>query len=98
MSSAPLDGNSQYAVQESSSTDVHPFRLTVNISSRDLELEIDTRCGITLVPQAFWASVNRPALTSPKVRLRTYTGHVVALLGTFNAQVRHAGKEESLPP
>jgi len=95
MSTTPLDGDSLYAVQECSSTDVHPFRLTVKINGRDLELEIDTCCGITLVPEAFWVSVNRPPLTPPTpVALSRCSPCSMRCL---HDQVRHAGKEWRLP-
>ena len=69
-------------------------RLTVD--GAQLEMEVDTGAGISLVSEATYTNLwpkNPPVLQQTHVRLRTYTGEPVVILGVVQVMVKYKDKQ-----
>ena len=71
---------------------------SVEISGATLQMEIDTGSALTLVSQAtfsqLWPHENAPRLETTPVRLRTYSGEELKVVGKAVVRVRCGGQEE----
>ena len=79
---------------------VHPYLTTLSINSSTLQMEIDTGSALTLISQAtfskLWPGRNAPHLESTSVRLRTYSGEELRVVGRAVVRVRCGGQVEDL--
>ena len=75
---------------------VPPYLATVTVNNAKLQMEIDTGFALTLISQAtyssLWPEGLSPPLQSTTVRLRTYSGEELKVLGRAVVEVRYGGQ------
>ena len=75
---------------------VDPYLATVTINGATQLMEIDTGSALTLISQAtfskLWPDGNAPHLESTAVRLRTYSGEEIEVVGRAVVRVRCGGQ------
>ena len=75
-----------------------PFHVTVNIEGKQVEMEVDTGAGVSLVAestyQKFWPSQK---LQKSTVRLQTYTGERLTVKGELEVEVAKDTLTRRLP-
>jgi hypothetical protein len=78
---------------------VSPFQINALIGDKNVTFEVDTGCGVTLVPKRVFESVGGKMheLKPCKIKLKTYTGDVVAVLGETVIQAKIQGVKKELP-
>ena len=73
-----------------------PYLTTVTINGATLKMEIDTGSAVTLVSQAtfskLWPDGNSPRLEGTAVRLKTYSGQELEVVGRAVVRVRCGGQ------
>ena len=71
--------------------------MSVDINGATLQMEIDTGSAMTLISQAtfskLWSQGNAPVLESTPIRLRTYSGEELKVVGRAVVRVGSGGKE-----
>ena len=76
---------------------VDPYLMSVDIDGATLLMEIDTGSALTLISQAtfstLWNQENSPRLENTSIRLRTYSGEELEVVGRAVVTVR-CGREE----
>ena len=84
--------------QQSSST---PLQSTVKLDGKELSMEVDTGASLSLISETtykkLWESSALPELQPTTVKLRTYTGEEIGVLGCINVKVQTHGQEAQLP-
>ena len=77
-----------------------PMMVTVTVNNSTLQMEVDTGAAASVISEktyhALWHD-NAPLIQQTKVKLRTYTGELLEILGQVNVQVKYQGQEEQLP-
>ncbi|GAA55531.1 hypothetical protein CLF_108237, partial [Clonorchis sinensis] len=72
-----------------------PYQVELHVNSAPMVFEMDTGSAVTLCSEKSWQDNLRPTvkdkLQQAPVRLRTYTGEEVKLLGTKNVNVSYKG-------
>ena len=75
-----------------------PFQLTLVVEGKEVIMELDTGAGVSLVSeetyQRYWPG---RALQHSTVRLRTYTGESLEVLGEMEVKVVHENQMMTLP-
>lgn len=80
-----------------------PIMIPLHISGMPLEMELDTGACKTIMSEdtfkSLWSAHGKeaPHLHSVVEKLRTYTNHVVPVLGSVDVQVRYNGVSKQLP-
>ena len=76
----------------------HPYVVNVEVSGKPLQMEIDTGASLTLVSertfQEYWPSM---ALSPTGVKLHSYSGESVPVVGTAQVNVKYQGQVATLP-
>ena len=79
---------------------VAPFTASVVVNGAALEMEVDTGAALSLISAAtcsqLWPPGMAPQLSKPSVRLRTYTGEELKLVGEAVVQVQYQRQQEDL--
>ena len=79
---------------------VVPFIATLDVEGVPLEMEVDTGAALSLISAAtyeqLWPTGNAPQLRKPSIRLRTYTGEELQLVGEAAVQVQYQNQQEDL--
>lgn len=74
-----------------------PISATLQINGKGLEMEVDTGASASVISQAtylnLWRKEEAPALKEANVRLTTYTGERIPLLGAIEVNVVYQGQE-----
>ena len=77
---------------------VEPYLVSVDISGATHQMEIDTGSAVTLVSEAtfskLWHPGKPPRLENTPIRLRTYSGEELRVVGRAVVRVKCGGKEE----
>ena len=75
-----------------------PVKVEVMVDNKPICMEIDTGVGPSLVSEATFKELfpNRDLLPSP-IRLRTYSGEPINVLGSFTADVQYKRQQAQLP-
>lgn len=64
-----------------------PLYQQLSIAGHPVKMLVDTGSPISLIPEETWKQLGKPSLQPSAIRLRTYTGHRVPIMGTFQAVV-----------
>ena len=84
--------------QQSTST---PLVTAINVGGKELNMEVDTGASISLISettyQKLWEFETPPELQQTAVKLRTYTGEEIGVVGCINVKVQSYGQEAQLP-
>ena len=69
-----------------------PIWCPITICGRSIDMELDTGAGVTLIDEHTYKQMrDRPKLTACPVRLRSYTGELIPVLGEFVTDVQYNG-------
>ena len=92
-----VDYNNVFAV---CTNRIAPFAVRVEVDGVPLSMEIDTGASLSLISQAtysqLWPEGGAPALEKSTIRLRTYTGEELKLVGKAVVKVCFENQEEVL--
>uniref|UniRef100_A0A3Q2PSJ4 CCHC-type domain-containing protein n=1 Tax=Fundulus heteroclitus TaxID=8078 RepID=A0A3Q2PSJ4_FUNHE len=73
---------------------------TMNVNGMKVTLEVDTGCGVTISKQQYtqlWKKTDTAELKLCLLKLKTYTGEKLAVLGMAQVKVQHENKVKNLP-
>ena len=77
-----------------------PVVVKLRMDGKELAMEVDTGAAVSLISgntyHAHWAEGQAPALQHANVKLRTYTGDEIDVLGCVDVKVVYAGQQEHL--
>ena len=78
-----------------------PLQTMVTIEGKVVPMEVDTGASVTVVSEttlsSIWGSQPVPPLQSTTVKLRTYTGTEIPVVGELTVRVRHQDQQLELP-
>ncbi|XP_062297408.1 uncharacterized protein K02A2.6-like [Scomber scombrus] len=89
-----------YKIDELDVPAEEPFVETLSVNETDTQFEMDSGCGVTVINHLVFKTLGgkeAPKLRPCRVRLRTYTGHRVKVLGAAVVKVQHKGLVQDLP-
>ncbi len=69
------------------------MKVSVFLNDRQYKMLLDTGAARTLVSERTWNDIGRPQIQPTRLRLVTYTGEAIRLLGQARVKVRHRGKQ-----
>ncbi|XP_037398305.1 uncharacterized protein K02A2.6-like [Pygocentrus nattereri] len=82
-------------------TKVAPITRTMNVNGKKVTFEVDTGCGITILSKQqytqLWKETDTAELKPCSLKLKTYTGEKLGVLGMAQVKVQHGNKEKNLP-
>ena len=77
-----------------------PVVVKLRVDGKELAMEVDTGAAVSLISgntyHAHWAEGQAPALQHANMKLRTYTGEEIDVLGCVDVKVVYAGQQEHL--
>ena len=80
--------------QQSPST---PPKTTVALEGKELHIEVDTGASLSLISEttfkALWDTNDTPPLQQTEVKLRTYTGQEICVLGSITVTAETPGQQ-----
>ena len=82
-----------------SSTKAAPIQVMVNLDGSDVTMEVDTGASVSVMSEATFQKLwegNRPKLNPTDVKLKTYTGEHLKVLGSIPVQVVYQEQTKSL--
>lgn len=88
-----------YSMELASTPHVPPITQMLHVNEHLVKFETDTGCSVTVLSQAEYAKMDRMKrlpLNTSTVRLKTYTGQPVNILGTTKVKVTHKGRTKEL--
>ena len=74
-----------------------PFLTDVYMDGKKVQMEIDTGCAVSLIPEGIWRRLKRPKLRKVNARLKSYTGQLLEIKGQFETEVEAEGATQKLP-
>ena len=87
-----------YPVQDQATS---PLKTIENVEDQNLTMEVDTGASVTIISEAtlrsIWRTQSVPLLHPTDVRLRTYTGEGIPVVGQLTVKVRYQDQEQELP-
>ena len=91
----------EYTLFPVSDQQAKPVLTTVRVDGKELCMEVDTGASVSLVSEAtvekLWGKERLSQLQSSKVKLRTYTGQNISVIGSAMVKVQSGGQIEHLP-
>ena len=79
----------------------NPLYLTVSANGKPLKMEVDTGAGVSIISEETyhrtWEDDQAPTIQSARIKLRTYTGELVAAVGRLQVKVEHSQEQLNLP-
>ena len=80
-----------------------PYQVDLQLNGVQTSMEVDTGTAATIINKETYKRIidgnsakNRPQMGTTKVKLRTYTGELVKVLGTVNVVVKYEKQEVEL--
>ena len=93
----------EYTMFHLTSKDKQPYRVELLLNRVHTSVEVDTGAAATIINEETYKRIsegnqvkNRPQLETAKVKLRTYTGELVKVIGTLNVIVKYEKQEVEL--
>ena len=78
-----------------------PWQTQISVEDHNLVMEVDTGAAVTMISEATFNQVggvsSLPQLYSSMVKLRTYTGEEIPVVGELSVKVQCQGLVEQLP-
>ena len=74
------------------------FRTSFTVDGKQIDMDIDTGAAVSIISEKiFQATFQKVPLQAASIRLKTYTGEVMPVLGQFEATVSFKQQTEQLP-
>ncbi|XP_042613167.1 uncharacterized protein K02A2.6-like [Cyprinus carpio] len=90
-----------YSLKETEIPKVAPLTITLAVNDSNIPFEVDTGCGVTVMNGSnfskLWEEHKNPELKTCSLKLKTYTGQALPVLGSAQVVVRHKGTVKELP-
>ncbi|XP_039524968.1 uncharacterized protein K02A2.6-like [Pimephales promelas] len=90
-----------HSFKETEIPKVAPLTITLAVNESNIPFEVDTGCGVTVMNGSnfskLWTKHKIPELKTCSLKLKTYTGQTLAVLGSAQVEVRHKGVLKKLP-
>ena len=89
---AITEESADYGMYNLTGTAVKPLKVTVNVDSSELELEVDTGASVSIISEKTYNRLwpeRKPTLEESTITLRTYSGEQLAVKGTINVDVEY---------
>ena len=78
-----------------------PLMVEVTVDKKTVSMEIDTGASVSILSEStfrhVWSRRAAPGLRHPRIKLRTYTGERIQLLGELDVAVKYNGQVAKLP-
>lgn len=91
---------SMYSLRDTNAK-VNPFTVELKVNGENVKFELDTGCSITLMNEsvfkARWNEAKRPIVGQTSLKLRTYTGEAIEVLGVAEVHVKYHDQQKTLP-
>ena len=72
--------------------------MPVVIKGKNVDMELDTGASVTIIPKNVWYDVlAAKPLKKTDLKLRSYSGHKIPVVGEAEVRVSHHNQEVSLP-
>ena len=75
-----------------------PYRVDIGINGKPIKMEVDTGASVTIISertlQEQWPNLQ---LTPSEVKIRSYSGECIPVVGTVDVVVTHGNQEATLP-
>ncbi|XP_030580469.1 uncharacterized protein K02A2.6-like [Archocentrus centrarchus] len=76
---------------------VDPYTVDMELNDQVLTFEIDTGCCLTVTNEQTWKCCKLPSLRPAKIKLESYTGDPVKVIGVTAVRVRYKQQRKTLP-
>uniref|UniRef100_A0A3B3B4L9 Gypsy retrotransposon integrase-like protein 1 n=1 Tax=Oryzias melastigma TaxID=30732 RepID=A0A3B3B4L9_ORYME len=80
---------------------VEPYTVKLKLDGQKVDFEIDTGCCLTVMSKGTfketWKSTKHPSLKHAKIKMETYTGDSVEVIGTTRVKVQYRQQTLKLP-
>ena len=93
----------EYTMFHLAAKEREPYRVDLQLNGVQTSMEVDTGAAATVINEETYKRIidgnsakNRPQMGTTKVKLRTYTGELVKVLGTVNVVVNYEKQEVDL--
>ena len=75
-----------------------PYRVELSVNDTPQSMEVDTGASVSLISKATYRSMGdlQPQLNPTTVRLRTYSGEKLEVLGRLDVAVKYGNEEADL--
>lgn len=74
------------------------FRTSFTVDGKEIDMDIDTGAAVSIISEKiFQATFQKVPLEAASIKLKTYTGEVMPVLGQFEATVSYKQQTEQLP-
>ena len=75
-----------------------PIVITCLLNDVPTDMEFDTGASLSVINQTTYSQISRgESLQKTEVKLKTYTGESIPVIGTVNVHVKHKCQQEVLP-
>ena len=93
------DNEEAYTMYHISSKSTKPVMVNVMVSGQQMEMELDTGASVTLMSEESFKRIRRSGVTlhESKVKLYSYTGNQIKVVGCADVRVEHNGQVADLP-
>ena len=93
----------EYTMFHMTTKEKEPHRVKLKLNGIHTSMEVDTGAAATIINEETYKRIsegnpvkNRPQLETAEVKLRTYTGELVKVIGTLNVIVKYEKQEVEL--
>ena len=93
----------EYTMFHMTTKENEPHRVKLKLNGIHTSMEVDTGAAATIINEETYKRIsegnqvkNRPQLENAKVKLQTYTGELVKVIGTLNVIVKYEKQEVEL--
>ena len=96
-----LDLPAEYTMYPVTGPNAKPWQTPISVEDHSLVMEVDTGAAVTVISEATFNRVggvsSLPQLHPSMVKLRTYTGEEIPVVGELSVKVQCQGQVEQLP-
>ena len=93
------ESNEDYSLFTLGSTHIPPLRVEVYLDQQPVSMQVDMGAAVSVISynvfQSLWDSP--PSLMKSDVKLQSYTGEQVGVIGCFTTSVSYQGQKKDLP-
>ena len=97
----PSDSDNEYDMYALSDEQSDPYLLDVELNGIPIQMTLDTGAAVSIINESTYNDLRSrssiSALQPSHSKLRTYTGHLIEVMGTVQIKVRYDKKECCLP-
>ncbi|XP_058872250.1 uncharacterized protein K02A2.6-like [Acipenser ruthenus] len=90
-----------YSMHQAKTEKVEPIYVTVKAQGEELQMEVDTGASFTVISESTyrgtWHGKQLPPLSKSAIKLRTYTGEEIKVIGIIAVEVQYNQQSCTLP-